>query len=380
MLGLFSTALIPIIFCIILYVKFRANVTLWEYFLQVAASLLITFSIYFINSVAGALFTEYYGSVIVELRDNEEWDEYIYETCTESYACGTDSKGNTQYCTRTYDCSYVDYHAQYYQAITSTGESFRLNHDEYFYLLDRLGRERMFVDMLRDYHDIDGDRYVTTFDNGDKICWATTSHLYENRIKASDLTIFNLKKVTEEQDERYRLHDYPKLTSEVFFPSVVGANLPKTNEELSIINGIYGKDLQVRNFLWVYYNQPPDAGRYQEYKFVRGNKNEIHICVGVNDDLEIKWVHPFTWSKTLNTPEIRNEILELGTLSDSLLSEYIKTEYLTKLQTSYERREFEEFSYIEISIKIWVIVLTWVLVILANLFLSYYVVNNEYDA
>lgn len=378
MINIYIGILVPIILSVVALVKFRKEVVWFEHLWYYGYYAIITFIFYLIINFGLSLTTEYYGSYITEVRDYEYWNEYIHKTCTETYACGTDSKGNTKYCTRTYDCSYVEDHWQYYQAYTSTGESFIVNDEEYNYILKKLGSERMFVDMHRSYYTIDGDMYKTTFTKGkDEYVPVTTWHTYENRIKSSDLTIFNLKEVSKEDIKKYKLQNYPRLNSEIFYPSLIGYNLPMSNKEIMEINGVYGKDLQIRVFFWIFDNPDPRVGLLQEYYLVRGNKNEVNVCIGIDKNRNIAWVNPFTWSLTLKTPQIRNDILAIGRLTDKRLSDYIKTKFKNQLISEFKRREFSQFDYIEIEAPLWAIIIYWILLLLGSGFIFVASIEND---
>ena len=369
--------LIPIALSIYMGLKHRKHVVWFEHLWLYGYSGLIILIFYLISNFAMNWHREYIGSYIKELQDYEYWNEYISQTCTETYACGTDSEGNTKYCEKTYDCSYVENHWQYYSAKTNTGISINLNESEYKHVLAKLGGERIFVDMRRNYHTTDGDMYKTVFDSGDEYAPVTTTSLYVNKIKSSDLTVFNLKKVTKEEFKKYGLYDYPRLRSKIFYPSLIGSNLPLSNKELKEINGVYGNDLQIKISFWIYKNKTLQSGIYQEYFFVGGNKNEVNVCIGINDDEKIEWVHPFTWSLTLNTAKIRQDILSLNHLSDTLLSDYIKTGFKTDLQNNFIRREFSQFDYIQVKTPIWLIIIFIILQLAGNIFLSYVAINNR---
>ncbi|MBE3138864.1 MAG: hypothetical protein IMZ63_03500, partial [Actinobacteria bacterium] len=98
----------PIIAAIICLVFFATKVKWWETAILIgAASCFILIS----DAIFGNYnYTEpeYWGNYVIKASFEEEWVEYHHETCTESYSCGTDSEGNTEYCTRTYDCSHHD--------------------------------------------------------------------------------------------------------------------------------------------------------------------------------------------------------------------------------------------------------------------------------
>ena len=104
--------LVPIISCLVLFLFFRSRTTWQEYLVVALPSIFIAFILRFCIVSSQISDVEYLGSYIVRAEYYEAWDEYISQTCTRSYACGTDSDGNTQYCEETYDCSYVDYHSE----------------------------------------------------------------------------------------------------------------------------------------------------------------------------------------------------------------------------------------------------------------------------
>jgi len=59
--------------------------------------------------------------------------------------------------------------------------------------------------------------------------------------------------------------------------------------------------------------------QYQENYWVKGNKNELVICIGKKGN-EIQWSHAFSWAHSdILTVEVKNKVLELYTYRDSIV-------------------------------------------------------------
>ena len=109
---IWSCLLIPLVAMIFLALKFPKRMAIWEYIILLAIPLAAIFVAKQVSIHSQTTDTEFWNSYATRAFYFEAWNEYIHKTCTESYACGSDSKGNTTYCTRSYDCSYVEYHSE----------------------------------------------------------------------------------------------------------------------------------------------------------------------------------------------------------------------------------------------------------------------------
>ncbi len=119
--------IIPVLGAIGLYVFFKARMAWWEFLIPIAVSLIFIFTYKLISQSVATSDIEYRGAVIPEARYYEYWETWETKTCTEEYACGTNSKGETQYCTRTYDCSYCDYNDAYWQVVDEEGNTYNIS-------------------------------------------------------------------------------------------------------------------------------------------------------------------------------------------------------------------------------------------------------------
>jgi len=452
----FGALIVVIILTAIFYYRKPEEYKWWEFGIPLLITLGMIVGAKALIDHTSVMFTEYWGETIVSVHEEEPWNEWISQTCTESYPCGTDSDGNTEYCTRTYDCSYqADYGPKWY-CKTNIGNTYDMSekrHDEYIALYGT-GKK------ITGKHKNHSARSKCAGSNGTKFqgktvgntsnIYATvwpkneqtrkgvfTKHRYENRIKASDLTVFNIPVVTEAEADSMGLFEYPTNIDKYTCPVILGGNVSDETQDLfRRLNAKFGPTNQLRLWILVFEDKPAITATYQENYWVRGNKNELIVCIGKKGN-EIQWVHPFSWalSGTL-TAEVGQKVLDMYELTlttktgqklpaaipimgeakkvigdatgidTSLLPPVLplgiaqsdvqevsksKTPVLTE-QTweayykyldvnlkRFERRSFEEFSYIKVDPKTWQIVLIYILAILISGGLNIWVSNNEFN-
>jgi len=88
----------------------------------------------------------------------------------------------------------IDYHPSYWKINGSNGENININENKFISFCNQFGN-KTFIDLHRNYHNKDGDKYVTIWDMNQKTCEPLISiHHYENRIKNSS-SIFKYQKV-----------------------------------------------------------------------------------------------------------------------------------------------------------------------------------------
>lgn len=154
--------------------ELRRRMVPWEYALPWVPCLIMIPLGYTIGESIQTRDVERWAGYATEVRYYEDWNEYIHQTCTRSYPCGTDSKGQTTYCTETYDCSYVDYHPEYWELRSTTG-TYKLSQEEYYQFMSRWGGRQVFVDLHRNYHTDDGDMYKVVWDQQESTLEPTLS-------------------------------------------------------------------------------------------------------------------------------------------------------------------------------------------------------------
>src|SRR5438445_641108 len=105
-------ALLPIIIGAILWYKSKEICWQeWAIASGIALFIALIFNLFAILSIhLKTSDTETWSGYVTEVQYHPAWVEQWEEAHTETYACGTDSKGNTEYCTRTYYTTEYDHH------------------------------------------------------------------------------------------------------------------------------------------------------------------------------------------------------------------------------------------------------------------------------
>lgn len=372
---IYGALLIPLIVAIILYKFFNRLVVWWEFFIPLAVSVILIFSMKAIIEKAQISTEEYWGSFVQRVEYYESWDEYIHQTCTSTCCC--DAQGNN--CsTTTYDCSYVRDHSPYWQIVTNNGETIIINEREYN-RIKNIFQNESFEELNRPYHSKDGDMYHSDWDGDSTTAIpVTTLHHYDNRIKAADQSVFHFKEVHDEDVVRYNLKQYPKIVDRYKMSAVLGDNsldAKIADKKFQYINGLLGHDKQVRVFVLIFKNQPIEAGLYQEWYWSGANMNEFVICIGIDEQRNVKWCKPISWTRneTLKV-EIKSYVQNQGKLNLQELAGYAQE----KIKGGFIRRDFEEFNYLTVEPPTWAVILTYILTLGANILVSFWIVRNPF--
>ncbi|GEM_PF-744313 len=375
---------IPIIVVPLLLFLYPRKVVWWELVVPITASfLLITICKYGTEEVQ-TQDTEYWGGWVKQGEYYEAWDEEV--SCThEKYRTEyyKDANGNKQ--SRKvfdgYEHSYdVDDHSPGWNVQDSNNITFSTSKEEFETLAKRFGN-RKFVDMHRDYHLIDGDKYITIWDSSEaRLVPTTTIHTYENKVQASD-SVFNFQVVDKKDVKRFQLFDYPKIQGNYSCPSILGNAGPthqKAEREFSLINAELGASKQVRIWILIFKNQPIDAGFAQEQYWKGGNKNELNIAIGVDGNYQVQWGYVFSWTEVEELKvKTRMEIVDQqGKVLDlPKLATWLKPQ----IQTKWKRKQFADFSYLTINPPGWMVAMTFILTLGLNIGCSTWIIKNEFS-
>jgi len=451
----YGALIIPFIVTIIFYLIYKSEYKWWEFFIPLIVTIALVFGAKGIALISGQKYSEYWGETVVAIYEEEPWNEWIHRTCTETYPCGTDANGNTRYCTRTYDCSYqADYGPEWWVK-TDLNHTFYISEKLYDSLAIVYNTQIVKTNTHRNHSVRDravsstGTKFegkqVGEFSYVWKYNWPKTDetrqgvftkHKYKNKVKSTDLSLFNISVVPEERADSLGLYKYPKKIDKFKCPVILGAEVsPEIHENFRKLNAKFGPSNELRLWILIFKDKPSIYGTYQENYWVRGNKNELVICIGINNSNEIKWSYAFSWAlsgaltadvktKLLNlyeytvimndnttnyfaipiNTELKENIsditgidtallpialpLELNkdnikeikksntpVLTDKTWKEYYN--YLNNNLHKFERRSFEEFDYLSVKIKTWGIILIYVLSLISSLGLNLLVSNNS---
>lgn len=364
--------LIPILLGIILYVWFDRQMLWWEFLIPFCSSIIIIFIFKYSAETYNVTDKEFMNSPVDYVYHDDEWDEWITQTCSRSCCC--DSKG--QNCgTETYDCSYRSYHPECWGTIDIYGGEHSMTEFEYKKLTKQFGNES-FVEMNRDYYTIDGDRHISKWNRNDinSVELNVSSHNYTNRVQASN-SILNYSDMTEDVAKIYSLYDYPEIVYNRQ-KHILGFNDALGERKMEILSSILGPKKQLASFILVFKNKSLDFGFKQQQYWKNGNKNEFIVCIGIDDKNNVKWCHPFGWTdQKICEVEVRNFVMTQKTLNLPKVVDFMYSD----LDKKFVRKQFAEFNYIQVDLTTTQTIWLFVLVTIISVGTSIWVVKNEFD-
>ena len=367
---------VPVIAAVVLYFRFKRRVLWWEFLVPFAASVVLIGASKAITAAAQTHDKEYWGGWVTTTEYYEDWNETVpcshTKYCTRSYPCGN------QTCTDEYACGTehlydVDYHSPYWQVVDSNGIAIGVTQSRFEYLCTKF-RNRRFVDLHRNYHTNDGDKYAATWDGReDNIEVVTTIHNYENRVQASS-SVFNFITV---DPKKYDLFEYPEIYDDYKCHSVLGNGGPtmiNAQWKLDYWNARLGAAKQIRMFILVFMDKPLEAAVEQESYWKGGNKNEFILAIGVNKQHEVQWAYVISWTPVESLKiEARNFAVEQKQLDLVKIADWLGH----NIREKWVRKQFADFSYITVEPPTWAVILALLLTIAINIGTSWWVVNNE---
>jgi len=384
--------LIPIITSIILLMLFRHKTVWWEFIVPFVVSLILIFAIKFGSEISQVIDIEYWGGWVVKAEYYERWDEEVpcshikYRTETR-YRTVYDSEGNSHQESYTvevfdgYEHIYdVDEHSPYWQIIDSHQKDISIDKSQFEALCNQF-QNRKKIDMHRDYHSIDGDKFESVWGGQDeRLEPVVTSHSYENRVQNSN-SVFNFREIKKEEKQQYNLFEFPKIYDRYKCNSIFGDGGPtqaEANKLLNMYNAKLGSIKEIRMMILVFKNQPMEAGFLQELYWKRGNKNEFIITIGTNSNNEIQWAYAFSWTKEEN---LITEVQDLINLKQGKEIDLVKIvdEMIPKIKSQFIRRQFKEFKYINVDPPAWAMWVIFIVTIIVNGGLSAWIIKNEFE-
>ena len=367
---IWGALIIPVILLIIATYKFHHQIVWWEYILAMLIPVLLIMASKYIAVRSMTDDTEVWSNYATDARYYEAWDEYVHQTCT---LCS--GSGKSQTCS-TYDCSYVDYHSEYWELHDNGGARHRVSMGRYNMAVSLWGGKKKFVDMRRDYHHNDGDMYTTKLPINSGIrenITISTDHTYENKVQAST-NVFNFEKVDPEDVSHYGLYEY-KGTSKYKHTYFYGDGNKRANDLLSFTNAKYGYRKQLNISVLVYQHAPSIVAQYQKSYWKGGNKNEFLILISKKGK-NIDWVEVVSWTPNFDLiQKVKSDILAMGSYDAIKIAEYIEQNVPSK----FVRREWKEFAYIDIQPSTNAIMWTYILTFLASGGLLWYFIANEFE-
>lgn len=379
---IYFALIIPVFTAIVLLIFFKHKTVWWEFSIPLVTSLVLIILSQAIIETSQVRCTEYWGSFISSVEYYEDWDEEV--PCSHSYNCNcttsTDEDGNeSEECETCYEHAYdVDYHSAYWRLVTTTNETIGISESEYNRLMKLFGNQH-FTELNRDYHSNDGDEYSSDWKH-DSITAVpvTTTHSYENRVKVADQSVFHFPKVDTSNIRKFGLKEYPHI-DDYTQDALIGDYTEDgkvANKKLKYINGLLGSKKEMRLFVLIFPNQPFEAGLYQESHWSGGNMNEFVVCIGTDANRNVKWCYPISWTPAERLKaDVKQYMIGQDKLNLSELADYLQG----ALDKQFVRRNFEEFNYLTVKPPTWAIILTYILTLILNVGLSFWIATNEFE-
>ncbi|HAU66561.1 TPA: hypothetical protein DCW61_04405 [Candidatus Uhrbacteria bacterium] len=382
---IWGAMIIPVVVTIVLLVWFKHQTVWWEFLVPFVISLVCVIASKSITEAIQTSDTEYWGGWATQAEYYERWDEEVpckhTKYCTR-FVTRTRSDGSSYSDTESYDCGTehfydIDNHPPHWVLVDSNGESQSINQDQFEGLAQKWN-SRTFVDLNRNYHSIDGDKYVATWDGNDEtIVLVTTQHRYENRVQSSN-SIFNFEEIKDPGS--LGLYEYPRIGT-WDQRAILGDGGTRTNQadaRLRYWNAKYGAGKQVKMFILIFpEGSALKTGLAQENYWKGGNKNEFTLAIGVDRDRKVTWAHIISWTEVDRLKiDVRDYAMEHeGQLDLMNLVDYMSKEVYEK----FERKPFKEFSYLTVEPPGWAVALSYLITLLVNVGLSFWIINNRYE-
>lgn len=367
---IWGALLIPLLTAWVLHRWWPHRTLWWEYALPLVVCALMLACMKGCVEHRQVSSTEYWGSVATSAHYYEPWNEYVHRRCTRSYPCGK------SVCTTTYDCSYVRSHSAYWEVRTSLDEVIRVPQAKYEELRKRWTNEQ-FKDMRRNYHTRDGNQYFTVWPKDSlRLEPVTTTHIYENRVKAADASIFHFELVSDAQADSLGLHDYPPVQHPYTQKALLGAEHADAERALKHWNAVLGAPKEVKLFVLVFRNKARAYGQLQEWYWKGGNMNEVVVCLGLDSADRVQWCHPMSWGSDHQLQALVRQHVETADTLDLLnFSRWLGP----VVQTHFQRRDFKEFDYLTVEPPTWAVITAYVITLLLSILCGVLAVHNEAD-
>lgn len=443
MSGIYYFALlVPILVTLGFYLYEKREFTWWEFFIPIGSVLIMIIISKLIIDYSTVHFTEYWGSSIVEIYEQEPYNYWQTQTCSYTTCTGT---GKSETCTtHYYDCSHqVDIGTKWW-AVTNIKENLNISEKQYDELIKQFKTNRVAYNSHDNYAPNDGCSgsrgtkfegkrvgnisyvYQTLWNGTDSTRKAYVSvHSYKNKIKASDLTVFNISIVTKKQADSLKLFNYPKYNEGFGYPTILGDKIPENiQENFRKLNGKFGASNEMRLWVLVFNDKPRSIANYQENYWVKGNMNELVLCIGVKDN-QIQWSHAFSWSLSNElTIDVRDKIIDLyqykdtvvkkqlplisSNIAKTILKSKIKTistqfvdttikikspnypvltektwndlyDYLNNNLGRFQRRKFDEFNYLSVEPSKTAIIIIYIIALILSVACNIWIITNQFE-
>jgi len=386
--GFWIVMFVAFVFGIIRKLTKPKKFTWLELPIQLLVSFIVIVALYaiFFSTSANLTDREIWNGYVEQAEYYEEWTEL--ETYTEQVQTGTDSKGNATYTTVTKTRNV--YHGPEWRIVTTAG-NFGTRKKIYKNYLNYFGGERK-KNLLRANQISIGDGDMFYIQLPKNSLPASQEHSYVNYLKASN----SVRKVSG-FISTYKdfLLPYPRLYArqfgEIEIDRVlnVGVNLSKgwsdvVDKKLDLALTYLGAQKQANILVYLMNTADQQAVYALEEFWVKGKKNDIIIVIGSTNFPKINFVHIMAWTKIEEFKiELRNKLLNLGTLSDGNAVAQAIINQVAKAPENggFERMPMADLEYLiaEIELPLWCQILIVLIGGFASWITSFFLIRNDIE-
>jgi len=171
------------------------------------------------------------------------------------------------------------------------------------------------------------------------------------------------------------LPEYPKEVHDYFYIDRILGNVPNKQNALIDLNkwntelnkDISDPDKPGKTKSWkqvnlifvnVGENKPQEYGFALQDKWEGGNKNDFVVSFSMNNDGKLNWVYPFSWSES---EELKLDVIDYM-MNQKQIKDFIPVvdQVSKKVADKFVRKQFADFSYLQIDISNVATVFIWV--------------------
>lgn len=362
--------LIPVLTSLFLFLKFRKETTQWEYALVLVPSALIILLLNTIMVHYRIGDDQYHSQFAWGVRYYEPWNEYIRKRCSSTHCSGS---GKSRHCYTTYyDCSYVKYHDEEWTLFTRKREV-NISKSNYLSLIKRFGTPLNKVDMKRHYHTINGDMFQTDW-NGERESFYSIDNeeSYDNKTRAFH-QLFHFEDINDAEKIKWKLYEYPNLNS-LKQSTVLGIDNPRLQNQVDYLNSRFDQ-FPFRLYILFFYEGENVVKKQKSY-WEGGNENELVLCVGL-DSLSgtINWVETFSWS---GDKYLEQELTSQISIGQEFKGDSICTYLEKSVPLHWQPKKMKDYDYLEVEVNDTQLIWIYIILLLYNLGISYYIIVNEH--
>lgn len=322
---------------------------------------------------------ETWSGRVERVEHHPEWVEQWEEMHTESYACGTDSKGNTTYCTRVYYTTEYDTHQEHWEAARDFGkyqDTIWISESLYNKIKVLFGNE-IENGGKQPYHHggrfYKGDNKIyATYDRKNFLYPCTVEKSFSNKIKATP-NLFQFVDI--KPGVSNSLYSWPNNPDWETSDRLKGnasklikiLEFDKFNSRLGSLKGV--------NVILVGFGEDSDPmlGQYQQAAWLGGKKNDLVVCFGGGSKTNpAKWAYTFGWTESELVKRNLDTLFLNNPINEKLLDLMDK-----EIRHNYQIKDWHKFDYITIRPEGWVYWVYFGLITITQVILYLVFHNND---